>query len=166
MDAFRGERRIRRVHHRSESCCPGRQSGNPRRHWFRICESPLEIGSIDQNPDGAGVCTYTAHFDDIPANQRSYNITVTNFGLQSFTSDELESGATYRLLQNAPPPASAASDLKCRTVAAPSEASTSGTSTDGFEYQPAPPPPAPPPLLLKGKMSVCEPSMRRGESDE
>lgn len=30
----------------------------------------------------------------------------------------------------------------------------------------APPPPAPPPLLLKGKMSVCVPSMRRGESDE
>jgi hypothetical protein len=74
--------------------------------------SPLEVGSIDQKPDGTGVCTYTAHFDDIPANQRSYNITVTspinvtNFGLQSFTSDELKSGAaTYRLLQNAPPPA-------------------------------------------------------------
>ncbi len=73
--------------------------------------SPLEVGSIDQKPDGMGVCTYTAHFDDIPANQRSYNITVTspinvtNFGLQSFTSAELKSGATYRLLQNAPPPA-------------------------------------------------------------
>ena len=74
-----------------------------------FAESPLEVGSIEQNPDGTGVCTYTAHFEDIPANQRSYNITVTsptnvtNFGLQSFTSDELKSGATYRL-QNAPPP--------------------------------------------------------------
>jgi hypothetical protein len=72
--------------------------------------SALEVDSIDQNPDGTGICTYTAHFEDIPANQRSYNIYVNKFAPQSFTSDELKNGATYRL-QSSP--------------------STGGTGTDG-----------------------------------
>ncbi len=77
-----------------------------------FAESSLEVGSIDQKPDGSDVCTYTAHIHDVPANQRSYKVTVisyasvTNFGFQVFTSDELKSGAaTYRLLQNPPSPA-------------------------------------------------------------
>ncbi|MFC9767709.1 hypothetical protein [Rhodococcus jostii] len=64
--------------------------------------SALDVESIDQKPDGTGSCTYTAHFEDIPANQKSYNIYVNNFARQSFTSDELKAGATHRL-QNAPP---------------------------------------------------------------
>ena len=68
-----------------------------------VALSALEVDSIDQNPDGTGVCTYTAHFDDIPANQRSYNIIVgTNSAPQSFTSDELKNGATLRLQSSAP----------------------------------------------------------------
>ncbi|NMM92272.1 hypothetical protein B2J88_49920 [Rhodococcus sp. SRB_17] len=60
--------------------------------------STLEAESIDQNPDGTGTCTFTAHFDAVPANQKSYDIYVNNtFAQQSFTSDELKSGATYRL---------------------------------------------------------------------
>ncbi|MEU2004833.1 hypothetical protein ACH47B_31690 [Rhodococcus sp. NPDC019627] len=73
-----------------------------------FAEAPMEVGSIDQNPDGTGLCTYTAHFDDIPANQRSYNITVTNptnvtnFAPQSFSPHELKNGATYRLYSSPP----------------------------------------------------------------
>ncbi|NMM92625.1 hypothetical protein B2J88_51845 [Rhodococcus sp. SRB_17] len=57
--------------------------------------SILEVEAIDQNPDGTGTCTWTAHFDAVPANQRSYDIYVSNaFAQQSFTSDELKGGAT------------------------------------------------------------------------
>ncbi|MGF7123305.1 hypothetical protein AB4Z09_20600 [Rhodococcus sp. TAF43] len=59
--------------------------------------SALKVDSIDQNPDGTGVCTYTAHFEAVPANQRKYDIYVGNFVTQRFTSDELKNGATYRL---------------------------------------------------------------------
>ncbi|MDZ7910852.1 MAG: hypothetical protein U5O16_03310 [Rhodococcus sp. (in: high G+C Gram-positive bacteria)] len=65
--------------------------------------SILETKTIDQNPDGTGTCTYTSHFDAIPANQRSYNIFMDNgFAQQSFTSDELKNGATYVLRSSTP----------------------------------------------------------------
>lgn len=45
----------------------------------------------------------TAPFDAVPANQRSYEIWVNNyFAQQSFTSDELKNGATYRLHGSTP----------------------------------------------------------------
>lgn len=65
--------------------------------------SPLETETIDQNPDGTGTCTYTAYFDAIPANQRSYDLYLyEGFSQQSFTSDELKNGATYVLYSSTP----------------------------------------------------------------
>ncbi|MFE3290564.1 hypothetical protein [Rhodococcus sp. NPDC059234] len=64
--------------------------------------SALEAGSINERPDGTGVCTYTSPFDAVPANQRNYVIWMNNFTEQSFTSDELKNGATYRLCSSAP----------------------------------------------------------------
>lgn len=63
--------------------------------------STLAVESIDQNPDGTGVCTYTAHFDAVPANQRNYVLWMNNFTEQSVSSDELDNGATYRLHNSA-----------------------------------------------------------------
>ena len=60
--------------------------------------SILETETIDQQPDGTGTCTYTSHFDAIPANQRSYDLYLhEGFAQQSFTSDELKNGAIYVL---------------------------------------------------------------------
>ncbi|MGO4202758.1 hypothetical protein AB4Z09_13600 [Rhodococcus sp. TAF43] len=59
--------------------------------------SALAVESIDQRPDGTRSCTYTAHFDAVPANQRNYVLWMNNFTEQSVTSDELDNGATYRL---------------------------------------------------------------------
>ncbi|MET4612385.1 hypothetical protein ABIC28_003377 [Rhodococcus sp. PvR044] len=75
-------------------------------------DSVLEVDSIDQNPDGTGVCTYTAHFVDVPANQRNYAIWVNNFAQQSFTSDELKNGATYRLHSSIPTTAVTGADVQ------------------------------------------------------
>ncbi|MFI6432896.1 hypothetical protein [Rhodococcus oryzae] len=63
-----------------------------------VGNSTLEVESIQLNPDGTDVCTYSAHFESIGANQRSYDIWVNNyFAPQPFTSDELKNGATYNL---------------------------------------------------------------------
>lgn len=60
--------------------------------------SILETKTIDRKLDGSGTCTYTAYFDAIPANQRSYNAYVNEgFTQQSFSADELRDGATYIL---------------------------------------------------------------------
>ncbi|MBJ8339431.1 hypothetical protein JGU71_11085 [Antrihabitans sp. YC3-6] len=60
--------------------------------------SILETKTIDRNFDGSGTCTYTAYFDAIPANQRSYNAYVDEgFAQRSFSADELKDGATYVL---------------------------------------------------------------------
>lgn len=72
--------------------------------------STLQVGSIDQNPDGTAVCTYTAHFAAVPANQRSYAIWMNNFARQSVTSDELENGATYVLRSSTPTASGAGTD--------------------------------------------------------
>lgn len=63
--------------------------------------SILETKTIDQKPDGNGTCTYTANFDAIPANRRSYDAYVNNgFARQSFTSDDLKHDPTYVLHKN------------------------------------------------------------------
>ncbi|MDH6281137.1 hypothetical protein [Prescottella agglutinans] len=62
----------------------------------------LRVDTIAQHPDGTTVCTYTAHFTAVPANQRRYDITLNRFTQQSFTGDELKSGATYRLQPETP----------------------------------------------------------------
>lgn len=68
-----------------------------------IIKSTLEVESIDQHPDGTGVCKYKAQFDAIPANQRSYELLVSNdFVEKSFTSGELQNGATYVVPSSAP----------------------------------------------------------------
>lgn len=68
-----------------------------------VAKSTLEVESIDQHPDGTGVCTYTAHFDAVPANQRSYALLVSNdFVEKSFTISELENGATYVVPSSVP----------------------------------------------------------------
>ncbi|SDD25354.1 hypothetical protein [Rhodococcus tukisamuensis] len=72
----------------------------------------LEVDSIDENPDGTGVCTYTARFGAIPANQRNYVIWMNYFTGQSFTSDELKNGATYRLCSSAPTDSSHGADVQ------------------------------------------------------
>lgn len=65
--------------------------------------STLEVASIELNPDGTAVCTYTARFDAVPGNQRSYEIRIGNYlAPQSFTSDDLKNGATYRLHSSTP----------------------------------------------------------------
>lgn len=63
--------------------------------------STLAVESVDPRPDGTGECTYTAHFSDIPANQRNYVLWMNDFTEQSVTSAELEGGATYRLRNSA-----------------------------------------------------------------
>jgi hypothetical protein len=40
----------------------------------------LKLGSIDLNFYGTRICIYATHFEVIPANRRSYNISVNNFG--------------------------------------------------------------------------------------
>lgn len=68
-----------------------------------IAKSTLEVEAIDQHPDGTGVCRYKAHFDAIPANQRSYEMLVSDsFVEQSFTAGELENGVTYVVENSAP----------------------------------------------------------------
>lgn len=68
-----------------------------------ITKSTLEAESIDEHPDGTGVCTYKTHFDAVPANQRSYELLVGNdFVEKSFTSGELQNGATYVVPSSAP----------------------------------------------------------------
>lgn len=63
--------------------------------------SILETNTIDQKPDGTGTCTYTAIFDAIPANQRSYDVYLNNgFARETFTSDELRHDPTYVLHRN------------------------------------------------------------------
>ncbi|OQQ21791.1 hypothetical protein A4U94_14485 [Prescottella equi] len=75
--------------------------------------SALEVDSIDENPDGTGVCTYTARFEAIPENQRNYVIWMNNnFTEKSFTSDELKNGATYRLCSSAPTDSSHGADVQ------------------------------------------------------
>ncbi|UJC78023.1 hypothetical protein D4768_10150 [Rhodococcus erythropolis] len=59
--------------------------------------STLEVEAIDQLPDGTSTCSYTAHFDAIPANQRNYEVGLGHFSPESFSSDELENGVTYQL---------------------------------------------------------------------
>ena len=52
--------------------------------------SILETNTIDQKPGGTGTCTYTANFDAVPANQKSYDVSLGNgFSRETFTSDEL-----------------------------------------------------------------------------
>lgn len=68
-----------------------------------IARSTLEVESIDQHPDGTGTCTYKAHFDAVPANQRSYDLFVgADFVEQSYTASELENGVTYVVENSAP----------------------------------------------------------------
>lgn len=63
--------------------------------------SILETNTIDQKPDGTGTCTYTAIFDAIPANQKSYDVSLGNgFARETFTSDELRHDPTYVLHRN------------------------------------------------------------------
>lgn len=57
----------------------------------------LQVDSIIENPDGTGVCTYTAHFEHIPASQKSYRLYMSTFAEQPVTSGELKNGAIYRL---------------------------------------------------------------------
>ncbi|MFC7446853.1 hypothetical protein [Rhodococcus daqingensis] len=72
----------------------------------------LEVDSIDENPDGTGVCTYTAPFEAIPENQRNYVIWMNrNFTEKSFTSDELKNGTTYRLCSSVPTDSSHGADV-------------------------------------------------------
>lgn len=59
--------------------------------------STLEVEAIDQLPDGTSTCSYTAHFDAVPANQRNYEVLLHHFSPESFSSDELENGITYQL---------------------------------------------------------------------
>ncbi|MBW0291033.1 MULTISPECIES: hypothetical protein [Rhodococcus erythropolis group] len=59
--------------------------------------SALEVEAIDQLPDGMSTCSYTAHFDAVPANQRNYEVSLGHFSPESFSSDELENGVTYQL---------------------------------------------------------------------
>lgn len=68
-----------------------------------IAKSTLEVESIDQHSDGTATCTYTAHFDAIPASQRSYELFVsTDFVERSFTASELENGVTYVVESSVP----------------------------------------------------------------
>lgn len=63
--------------------------------------SILVTNTIDQKPDGTGTCMYTANFDAIPANQRSYDVSLGNgFTRETFTSDELRRDPTYVLHSN------------------------------------------------------------------
>ncbi|MGO4205163.1 hypothetical protein AB4Z09_26190 [Rhodococcus sp. TAF43] len=59
--------------------------------------SSLQLDTVTQRPDGTIACTYTGKFDAVPANQRRYVIAINQFAQQSFTADELKSGATYYL---------------------------------------------------------------------
>lgn len=66
--------------------------------------SVLEIDTVERNADGTGVCTYVAHFEAVPANQRSYTVTVSSsapyaatFESSSFNAGEIEEGATFYL---------------------------------------------------------------------
>lgn len=68
-----------------------------------IVKSTLEVESIDLRPDGTGTCSYTAHFDAVPANQRSYGLFVSaDFVEQSYTARALENGVTYVVEDTAP----------------------------------------------------------------
>ncbi|MGF7125242.1 hypothetical protein [Rhodococcus sp. AG1013] len=57
----------------------------------------LQLDTITQHPDGTTICTYTAHFNAIPANQPRYELTLNTFTQQTFTADNLKKGATYQL---------------------------------------------------------------------
>ena len=61
--------------------------------------APLRVESIEPWPDDrTGTCTYTAHFADIDANRRSYELCLSNNARQpSFTADQLKDGPTFRL---------------------------------------------------------------------
>jgi hypothetical protein len=71
--------------------------------------SALEVSTIERNADGTGVCTYTAHFEAVPANQRSYTVTVSSsvpnggtFESPSFNAEEIEKGVTFYLHETLP----------------------------------------------------------------
>jgi len=66
--------------------------------------SVLEVDTVERNADGTGMCTYVAHFDAVPANQRHYTITVSSsapyartFESPAFHAGEIEDGATFYL---------------------------------------------------------------------
>lgn len=68
-----------------------------------VAKSALEVESIDQNSDGTGVCTYRAHFDDVPENQRGYQLLVgDDFVERPFTASELKNGVTHVVQNSAP----------------------------------------------------------------
>lgn len=73
-------------------------------------QTVVEAESIDENVEGRGHCAYVARFDAVPANQRSYTVlvdsllpAVRSFASQSFTADDLRSGATFQLSRPASP---------------------------------------------------------------
>ena len=61
--------------------------------------APLRVESIETDPDNrTGTCTYSAYFEAIAANQRIYELWVSNNIPQpSFTADQLKDGPTYHL---------------------------------------------------------------------
>ncbi|QSE72239.1 MULTISPECIES: hypothetical protein [Rhodococcus] len=59
--------------------------------------SVLEVDTVERDADGTRVCTYVAHFEAVPANQRGYTITVSRFESSSFHAGEIEEGATFYL---------------------------------------------------------------------
>lgn len=66
-------------------------------------KSALEVESIDQNSDGTGVCTYRAHFNDVPESQRGYQLLVGgDFVERPFTVNELKRGVTHVVQNSAP----------------------------------------------------------------
>lgn len=70
---------------------------------YAVARSTLEVESIDQHPDGTGECKYKAHFDAVPANQRSYQLFVGNdFVEKPFTSNDFQNGITYVVPSFAP----------------------------------------------------------------
>ncbi|QCQ93708.1 hypothetical protein [Rhodococcus sp. SGAir0479] len=64
--------------------------------------APLRLDAVTHRPDGTVVCTYSAHFTDVPANQPRYEVNLNQFAGQTFTADDLRSGATYRLQLETP----------------------------------------------------------------
>ena len=64
--------------------------------------APLRLDAVTHRPDGTVVCTYSAHFTAVPANQSRYEVNLNQFAGQSFTADDLRSGATYRLQVETP----------------------------------------------------------------
>ncbi|MCK5752419.1 MAG: hypothetical protein KAH46_06920 [Mycobacterium sp.] len=73
-------------------------------------KSPLTVDFVRARAGGT-VCSYTARVADLPANQRSYQLTVessphsTGFALQSFTESQLREGVTLRLRRSVSSPA-------------------------------------------------------------